>query len=183
MQDIKEWITINHQHIPVKEGQNKNDVVKDFINKKKSNNKINKDIKIYRAGTDIGQLESGTFFSPSKQDADNYGEAKEYTIDKTANIYEGKSSQDYAKENNLLDIKDNLLKEKLGVDNLREIENIYNEWITPSYLDKNPNLYFFAHQYMTMKDLKNKGYDGAYWKWEDDLTPQQYQIWNNKIFK
>jgi hypothetical protein len=34
---------------------------------------------------------------------------------------------------------------------------------------------------MARKDLEKKGYDGAHWKWEDDLTPEQYQIWNMSV--
>ena len=31
---------------------------------------------------------------------------------------------------------------------------------------------------MAKKDLEKKGYDGAKWEHEDDVTPHQYQIWN-----
>lgn len=62
--DIKEWITINHQHVPIKEGESKRealrnhlkkmsrveknkdkyDKIKDFKKKKKSNNKVEEEI-------------------------------------------------------------------------------------------------------------------------------------------
>lgn len=41
--NVKDWITINHQHIPIKEGQTKNEVVRKFIKQKKSNNKLEND--------------------------------------------------------------------------------------------------------------------------------------------
>lgn len=43
---IKQWITINHQHVPIKEGESKKEVVSRFKNQKRSNYKtdvINKD--------------------------------------------------------------------------------------------------------------------------------------------
>lgn len=174
MEEDGKWVTINGAHVFIKNGQNPMDA---FIRQKSK-----KDIKLYRAGTEKGQLDSGTFFSPDETEASNYGEVKQYTIDKSTNLFEGYSSQEYAKENNLMNKKYEKIKEKLGVDTLQEVENIYNDWITPSYLDKNPNLYFYAYQIVAKEELEKKGFDGVHWKNEDDFTPEQYQVWNkNKI--
>lgn len=172
MSENGRWITINGTHIFIKDGQSPIDAL------------IRKETpKLYRAGTNEGIMESGTFFSPNEQDAGNYGTAQEYKLDSSTKLYNGINTQNYAKENNLMNIKNDLLKKKLGVSTLKEVEDIHYNWTTPSYLDKNPNLYFFAYQYMARKDLEDKGYDGAYWENEDDLTPQQYQIWNTNKFK
>lgn len=138
---------------------------------------------VYRAGATEGQLDSGTFFASSENDANNYGQAEKYEIDKNAKLYTGLSSQDYAVENNLMNVKNTNLEKILGVKTLKEVKDIRDNWQTPSYLDKNPDLYFYAFQYMAKESLKKSGYDGAFWKYEDDLTPQQYQVWNKKIFK
>lgn len=138
---------------------------------------------VYRAGTETGKMDSGTFFAVDESEANNYGKAEKYEFDKTINLFKGESSQEYARATDIMTQRDNNLREKLGVDTLEEVERIHQDWITPSYLDTNPNLYFYAYQYMAKKDLEKKGYDGAYWKWEDDLTPEQYQIWNETKFK
>lgn len=172
MQEQGKWVTINGAHVFVKDGQSPMDA---FIRKSTP--------KLYRAGTNKGVMESGTFFSPNEQDAGNYGNAQEYKLDNSAKLYEGVNTQNYAKENKLMEVKNDLLKSKLGVSTLKEVEDIYQNWITPSYLDKNPNLYYFAYQYMARKDLESKGYDGAHWENEDELTPEQYQVWNENKFK
>lgn len=173
MNEIK-WITKNGVHIPIT-----NDYMNDKIR-----NKRKKDIVAYRAGTTYGQKESGTFLAKNKDEAYNYGDdVNSYVIDKNANLYKGVSSYDYAQENNLLDVKSDFLKEKLGASTLREIEEIFDEGRENTYYDENPNLYFFAFQYMAKEDLEKKGYDGAFWKVEDDLINEQYQIWNNDVLK
>lgn len=40
---IKQWITINHQHVPIKEGESKKEVVSKFKQQKNSNNKFDSD--------------------------------------------------------------------------------------------------------------------------------------------
>lgn len=173
--DEGKWITINGAHVFLKEGQSPMDA---FVRDGAKEHKV-----VFRSGTTKGQLDSGTFFASTESDASNYGTPEQYQIDKNAKLYEGLSSQNYAKENNLMNKESKKLEKELGVKTLKEVEDIYYNWQTPSYLDKNPNLYFYAFQYMAKEKLKEQGYDGAFWIAEDELTPEQYQIWNEEIFR
>lgn len=170
-QEVERWITYRGKHIPIgKDGK--------IIERE--------DRIAYRGHSEeneYGVLKSGTFLTNNEMDASNYGKPEKYIIDKEANIYEGRDTREYANSNNLMDIKSEELKNTLGVETLKEVQDIYENWKTPSYLDKNPNLYFYAFQYMTKEDLNKKGFDGAYWSFEDDLIPNQYQIWNKGVIR
>ena len=116
---------------------------------------------------------SGLFFSADENDARAYGIPHKYKISNKAKIYEGYSSEEYCDDNNLRDIRDDVLYKISDGHTLKEIEDLFYE----KKLD-DMNSVYGARQYMARKHLEKQGYDGAHWEYEDDLTPEQYQIWN-----
>ena len=126
---------------------------------------------------------AGLFYAIDYDDASNFSDnVVKYKLNSNSKIYKGQSSLNYCIENDLMNIQDKDLKNMLGVSTLIDM---YEESSVPDgyfpkdeYLDDRP---FFGTQLIAKKDLQKKGYDGAYWKWEDDLTPQQYQIWNMSV--
>ena len=126
---------------------------------------------------------AGLFFAVDQNDAGNFSDSVyQYELKDGAKIYKGESSLDYCKENNLMDKKDRDLQKMLGVNTLLDMfEDTYgNGALYPKdeFLDDRT---FAGTQLMAKKDLEKKGYDGAYWSYEDDLTPHQYQIWNTSV--
>ena len=141
---------------------------------------------------------AGKFFFGDNQwkkvdwdDADKdgyYGDLVEYDLSKDAKIYRGYSSEDYCDKHNLYDVKDNGLKKILISSGLKDeyIKKYENQDLTLNEISKedlpfktnDANSWFACFQYMAKKDLEKKGYDGARWEHEDDVTPHQYQIWN-----
>ena len=126
---------------------------------------------------------AGLFYATNYDDASNFSDnVVKYKLNSNSKIYKGQSSLNYCIENDLMTLQDKDLKNMLGVSTLIDM---YEESNVPDgyfpkdeYLDDRP---FFGTQLIAKKDLQKKGYDGAYWKWEDDLTPQQYQIWNMSV--
>ena len=126
---------------------------------------------------------AGLFYATNYDDASNFSDnVVKYKLNPNSKIYKGQSSLNYCIENDLMSIQDEDLKNMLGISTLIDMyeENSVPDGYFPKdeFLDDRP---FFGTQLIAKKDLQKKGYDGAYWKWEDDLTPQQYQIWNMSV--
>lgn len=135
---------------------------------------------LYRgSSSDEFNTDYGSFYATNKTDAQNYGD-KVYKVklSDNAKIFKGTNSINYCKDNNLLNIEFPDVEKLTGLKTLQEVYDVYLNWITPSYLNKNPNLYFLAFQKVAKDSLNSKGYDGAEWTNEDELIPHQFQIWN-----
>lgn len=177
------WRTVGGRRIFIKNGE-------DLATAMKNSGKFKKkkeDIIVYRGHTnsnEYGQFESGTFFAIDENDASEFGKVEKIAIDGSAKIYEGISSQDYCKNNNLMNKEYKQIEKYTGLKTLKDVEYAMQNQDGESKVDKNPNLGFVAFQTVAKLNLESKNYDGAFWKHEDDLTPNQYQIWNkNKIKK
>lgn len=121
---------------------------------------------------------SGIFFSADSRDVMQYGIPQAFSISKEAKLYEGSSSRDFCIDNNLLNEHDDILYKISDGHTLEEIKVLYDKKLLDDM-----NSLIGAYQYMAKKHLSKKGYDGAHWEYEDDLTPEQYQIWNPKVIK
>ena len=114
--------------------------------------------------TDEGK--TGEFWTTPEGADSGYGTIKKDAfIDiNSSKIYKGQSSLDYIKEKGLL---------------TKDIQNkIENAWTT-----SDPSMEFKIPQDIARKQLQEEGYSGAYWKYEDDLNPTQYQVWDKSIIK
>ncbi|MFI5241166.1 MAG: hypothetical protein ACHQUA_01900, partial [Microgenomates group bacterium] len=146
---------------------------------------------IYRAGEPRAKpMSESTFFTPKKELTSEYnlsGKAKIYdNIVDESKLFKGESSQQYAIDNRLMNKPMSPDLQKLtGVKTLKQVEDIYvNGGAGGSKeFSRNPNIYYTAFQQTAAKDLKAKGFNGAKWSYEDDLTPTQYQIWDKSIIK
>ena len=163
-------------------------VIKNYYNNRRKIDEPLQEVLIYRGEGDnnysVGRTPiAGLFYATDYDDASNFSDnVVKYNLKDGAKIYRGESSLNYCIENDLMNVWDKDLKNMLGVPTLIDM---YEESSVPDgyfpkdeYLDDRP---FFGTQLIAKKDLQKKGYDGAYWKWEDDLTPQQYQIWNMSV--
>lgn len=121
---------------------------------------------------------SGIFFSADARDVMQYGIPQAFSISKEAKLYEGSSSRDFCIDNNLLKEHDDILYKISDGHTLEEIKGLYDKKLLDDM-----NSLIGAYQYMAKKHLSKKGYDGAHWEYEDDLAPEQYQIWNPKVIK
>lgn len=125
-----------------------------------------------------GDEPSGIFFSPRGESVGEYGDKVYHaTILPNVAMHEGESSMAHAQENDLMDKplpKD--LQDKLGVKTLTEVEEkSINGGVHSAEFHDN---YYDAYQRMAKLDLESKGYQGAHWTQEEDLAPEQYQIWD-----
>lgn len=119
---------------------------------------------------------SGLFFSASPEDVYSYGIPHEFILSPRARLFEGDSSREYCEENNLLDEEDENLYKISDGRTLNEIIRLFEQRLLDDM-----NSILGAFQYMAKKYLSAKGFDGAHWEYEDDITPEQYQIWNVKL--
>jgi hypothetical protein len=144
-------------------------------------------IKLERYGDAEGRNGDSIFFSPRGMGQQDYGEnLTETNIPKNSKLYEGSSSYEYVSDSNLLDKKIPLVKKLTGFDTLREVEDAYIEGVPKESgankeYQQNPNMFYTAFQQVAAEHLKKKGFQGAHWLEEDELTPEQYQIWDKSI--
>lgn len=125
------------------------------------------------------------FFGQSMDDVAEYNEpGRKLTtglVDEKE-LYRGGSSTGYVETNGLMD-NPHPLVERLTNGNARtprEVQNAISEgadWVD------NPNIEYSVMQQIAAEDLAKKGYRGAKWLHEDDLTPVQYQIWDDSVLK
>lgn len=125
-----------------------------------------------------GNYYGGKFFADNAMDASNFGDkVGVYELSNNAKIFRYSSSYDYAQDNDLMDERNDVLYKLSGYHTLSEAEK--ELWDTGD----DPNLFYASLQYMARLQLEPKGYAGAEWKWEDELIPHQYQIWDYKVIK
>ena len=113
------------------------------------------------------------------------GEVGKYSLSDDAKIYTDSSSEHYCGKQQLYDVVDVDLKKLFGIDSLRQMfteDGEYDEDLFMKF-ENQFDAMFGMFQLIAMKDLQSKGYDGAHWTNEDDLTPDQYQIWNEDKIK
>lgn len=125
---------------------------------------------------------------PEEERDGDYGDLVDYNLSKDAKIYKGYSSEYYCDTHKLNDVKDKMLKQILINSGLKDeyVKKYENQDLTLReirredlpFKTRDVNSWFACFQYMAKKDLEKKGYDGAEWEHEDDVTPHQYQIWN-----
>lgn len=102
-------------------------------------------------------------------------------IDKGAKIYEGNYSGEFLERKGLYSTPDPLVRQmtKGKYSTLEEVIDVgYDPEIDPS-----GDLMYRVSQSMAERELKKDGFDGAHWLAEDDLSPEQYQIWNRSVIK
>lgn len=129
------------------------------------------------------------FFSPYEVDQFGKGTNLGYhefgpglsvrVIDNSANIFEGTSSYEYLKGKGLTSAEDAMVRQitKGRYGTLDDV--VDNEGgDEPAEVDQ-----YRVSQAMAERELRKEGYDGAHWKYEDDLTPEQYQVWNRDVLK
>jgi ADP-Ribosyltransferase in polyvalent proteins len=132
------------------------------------------------------------FFGPAGIGYTDYGPDRiPAVIKKDANLYDGESSYQYLEEQGLHDKKDPLVLQMSGADLTPKqlVEGDYSDDIDRNIMGPHKtatgihNPEFSVPQQIAMRELKKQGYDGAHWKYEDDLSPEQYQIWNKNVLK
>ena len=112
---------------------------------------------------------AGIFFATTRKEASNFGKVETSNLKDDAKIYEGINSLAFCEENNLIDKKYDFLGEIFGANSIKDM-----------YED---NRQLFATQAVARYELEKQGYDGAHWQYEDDLIPEQYQVWNYTVLE
>jgi hypothetical protein len=123
--------------------------------------------------------------------AQSYKVTDKYALTKVvvddSELFKGESSQHYATDHNLLDKPMPPDLQKLtGLKTLRDVADEYEEGVTEKSSEEyqqNPNIFYAAFQQVVAAELEAKGYKGAVWSYEDDLSPEQYQIWDHSVEK
>ena len=152
----------------------------------------NIDKKLYRgeskrSQSNKGKILSGLFFATDIVDASNYTDTDdkiiEYSLSDSARIYNGISSLSFIQNTSgLLHKRYNILNKLYNnvytVADILEEDSDY-EYVKDEYLDS----FYHITQTVAKIELEKLGYQGAHWSWEDDLTPDQYQIWDLSIVK
>lgn len=105
-------------------------------------------------------------------------------IDKTAKIFTAESSYDYLKSKSLHNKSDTLVRQ-MSKGRYQTLDDVLEEagGLAPAEIDPGVDLNFRVAQSMAERELRKEGYDGAHWTYEDDLSPEQYQIWNRDVIK
>ena len=133
--------------------------------------KLVESIIVYRGVSPITRKSNefaGRFFATTYDEAYNFGDVEISQIMDTARLYNGLNSLDFCEKNNLLGKNYPFLKRMFGVDSIKDLDD---------------NRQLFATQAVAKYELEKQGYDGAHWKYEDDLIPEQYQIWNLDVLE
>lgn len=120
-----------------------------------------------------GSAGAGVFFAPNGQATSEYGgELNAFEIPVGTKLFKGESSIDFAEKHGLMDAPDPDVKKITGLSTLAQVMDQAGE------ID-NDKLYD-AFQTVAKRELEKAGYQGAHWSDEDDLNPEQYQLWGVK---
>jgi len=138
--------------------------------------KISKEEKKLAPIENYSNSEPGKFWAPEGSGYTDYGPKKTSSFIDENTLFKGPSSWNYAKENELMDKPFQFLKKEYGADTLTKVQQLADDG--EGVFSKDPNLFYKAFQDVAEKDLKEKGYKGAYWSSEDELSPRQYQVWD-----
>ncbi len=128
------------------------------------------------------------FFAPAGTDAFDYGDVKTEKYVDESRLWIVESSRQFLINEGLWDKEDGFVKALTGLDTLFQVEEAYlgnREYAARmnKAFNGNPNIYFSVMQQIAGDILERKGYPGAKWLSEDDLTPEQYQIWDESILR
>lgn len=124
---------------------------------------------------------AGLFFTDNPMDALNYGDrCQVYTLINGANIYKGESSIECCKDMEVMDYPFPIIKELNNRTNCNVCT--LNDVLDFCILEgEDPNLGLAIFQAVAKEMLVGDGYDGAEWSSEDDITPHQWQIWDEDV--
>ncbi len=122
----------------------------------------------------------------------DFGTLTTYDMADDIKLYQGYSSEDYCYKNSLGKTPNKMIKQFLisaeidpnilkGYEQDLSLEDVYKNNLADYTND--PSVIFAITQYLAKEHLEQLGYDGVEWQHEDDLTPNQYQIWNLKKLK
>ena len=124
----------------------------------------------YGAAGAKGAISAGVFFAPKGQATSEYGkELHSFEIPAGSMLFNGKSSIAFAQQHGLMDLEDPDVKKITGLSSLSDV--LDQQGVMP------PQTFHNAFQTVAKRELEKAGYQGAYWSDEDDLNPEQYQIW------
>lgn len=135
--------------------------------------------------TELSHNKAGNFFVDYGKDFGDFGDNKIVVeVPDDIKVFEYESSHAF--------IYDNHLEKKhypeLGqlatvpMDTVEEFDSLFADGIYKYFKDNNPNIAIYASQLVARLELEDE-YDGAHWFWEDDLMPNQWQIWNTDLLK
>lgn len=124
----------------------------------------------YGAAGAKGAISAGVFFAPKGQATSEYGkELHSFEIPAGSMLFNGESSIAFAQQHGLMDLEDPDVKKITGLSSLSDV--LDQQGVMP------PQTFYNAFQTVAKRELEKAGYQGAYWSDEDDLNPEQYQIW------
>ncbi len=127
----------------------------------------------------------GKFWTTPEMAASEYGDYRSDAYVEEDCLYHGKSSLEFLIDLGLFDQFDPTLKSEYGLATLHEMVESYANGVDKGKrkFRRNPNYFYTATQDRAEKILKEQGYPGVKWSYEDDLTPIQYHIWDKSIIR
>ena len=145
-------------------------------------------IKVERFENDSNK--EGYFFAPEEQGYSGYGKDRVgMTISTSAKIITIESSAAYVRDNNLDQIDDKDLIEKLGTDSWTEAEyNMNTEFLIKASIKdigEYTRMYYRQIQGLVRRHIleMNKGIDVIEFLAEDDVNPHQYWVLNKEVLQ
>lgn len=126
-----------------------------------------------------GNKRSGVFYSPQDESMPEYGDiVNRAAIRPGTKLFVGTSSIEFAEHAGVKDkpLPRDLVKE-YNVKTLADAEekNAEGELDTDSFYD--------LFQTVARRVLEGRGFQGAHWLEEEDLSPQQYQVWDESAIQ
>lgn len=119
----------------------------------------------------------GRFYADCPEDASQYGDIIQVVkLSNTASIFKGNSSYKFCKDNGLMDVEYDTLS-AITYGECSTLRCVVEEFLD----DGTDNIHYRAFQCVACEELRERGYDGAEWEFEDELIPHQFQIWNPDV--
>lgn len=124
--------------------------------------------KFIKSRTPIAQFteegKPGKFWTTPEGADEGFGSIRKDAFIDTSKLFKGTSSLDFIEQRGLLthEIR-------------KRIKNAIDS--------EDPNKQYEIPQEIAEKILQKEGYSGAYWTYEDDLNPTQYQVWDKSVIK
>ena len=124
------------------------------------------------------------FFGPDGSGYTDYGPDRvPAAIHKNARLFKGRSSMDFAYKRGLMKQRRPEVEELTGKWTLEEVADHLGDYMELKGRTDTSNPDYAAFQEVAKRELENEGYDGAHWSYEDELSPEQYQIWNKDVIR
>lgn len=122
---------------------------------------------------------ASVFFGPEGNNYADYGpDLIRAEIADGAKIFEGESSFEFLKQRGLSDAPNAAIRRV--TQGMAETPNQVLDMMGVEFVNGED---FASLQEAAREILQAEGYDGAHWKDEDALSPEQYQVWNRKVLK